>query len=117
MTIHSDILVSHLNRTIEERTGELATVKAQLQREILKRKQAEDALSQLNQELTTFKYMSNVLHACQTEDETYAAVIDVCRLLFPSDSGCVYIMDVSGKMVEARGSWGRISGCPFGVRR
>jgi diguanylate cyclase (GGDEF)-like protein len=74
--------------------------------DITKRKLAEATLRQRNQELALLNEMGNLLQACHAEEETYNILINVCKELFPSDSGGLYMADGSRKTFRMVASWG-----------
>ncbi len=74
--------------------------------DITKRKQAEEALRQRNYELALLNQMGNLLQECRSEEETYNVVASVCKELFPSDSGGLYIANESQTIFHMVTSWG-----------
>ncbi len=74
--------------------------------DITKRKQAEEAMQQRNHELIVLNQMSDLFQACRTEEETYDVVVAVCKELFPSVSGGLYMLDKSQTMFHRVASWG-----------
>lgn len=74
--------------------------------DITKRKHAEKALRQRNRELALLNQMGNFLQECRTEEETYAVIVNVCKELFPSDSGGVYMAEESQNTFRMVASWG-----------
>jgi diguanylate cyclase (GGDEF)-like protein len=50
--------------------------------------------------------MSDLLHACYDEQETYQVVEKVCQKLFPQDSGCLCIMDPVEPHLKVVEFWG-----------
>jgi len=74
--------------------------------DITERKRAEESLQQRNAELVVLNRMSDVFQACRTEGETYQVVVDVCKELFPSDSGGLYLADASQTTLTLAASWG-----------
>jgi len=79
--------------------------------DITERKRAEDSLRQRNHELAVLNRMSELFQACYTKEETYRVVMNVCKELFPSDVGCLYMLDNSQTMLNMVSSWG---GTPSG---
>ena len=74
--------------------------------DITEQKRAEKALQQRTYELALLNEMNNLLQACRSEEETYLVVINVCKQLFPSDSGFLYIMDESRTVLKEVSYWG-----------
>lgn len=88
--------------------------------DITERKQAEDALQQLNQQLTGWVSelrtrnremvllgeMSDFLQACQTVEEAYSAIATLIEPLFPGTSGGVFTINSSNHWVDAVATWG-----------
>jgi diguanylate cyclase (GGDEF)-like protein len=74
--------------------------------DITERKWAEEVLRQRNHELTLLSRMSELLQKCQTEEETYPVVVNVCQELCPSSSGCLSMMDVSCIRLSRVAYWG-----------
>lgn len=74
--------------------------------DITARKRMEKTLKQRTRELTLLNRMSELLQACRTEDETYSVVSNVCQKLFPSDSGCLCIMEYPQTRLKVAGFWG-----------
>ncbi len=76
-----------------------------LDRNITDRKRAEDSQRQRNRELTTLNQMRDLFQACHNEEETYSVVMNVCKELFPSDAGCLYMLDDSRTLLNMVASW------------
>lgn len=74
--------------------------------DITERKRAEEAVRQRNRELAILNEMGNFLQECRTEKETYGVIVSVCKDLFPSDSGGLYIADDSQTLFHMMASWG-----------
>jgi diguanylate cyclase (GGDEF)-like protein len=74
--------------------------------DITERKQAEKALRQRNRELALLNQMGNFLQECRAEEETYSVFVSVCKELFPSDSGGLYMTDDSQPLFRMVASWG-----------
>ncbi|HBB35767.1 MAG TPA: diguanylate cyclase [Cyanobacteria bacterium UBA8803] len=88
--------------------------------DITERKQAEQALLQLNEELTGWVSelrtrnremgllgeMSDFLQACLTQEEAYGAIAALVEPLFPGTSGGVFTINASKHWVEAVATWG-----------
>jgi diguanylate cyclase (GGDEF)-like protein len=85
-----------------------------------RRKQAEQLLKQANQELTVWvnelehsnheivllNEMSDLLQSCLTLQEARSIITRHAQQLFPSDSGALYMIGDSQKMLEAVAVWG-----------
>ena len=77
--------------------------------DITKRKRAEESVRQRNAELAVLNQMNTFLQACHTEEETYHVLANVCKELFPSDSGRLYMTSHSQNLIHAVASWGDIT--------
>ncbi|PMB38927.1 diguanylate cyclase [Fischerella thermalis CCMEE 5330] len=89
-------------------------------RNITERKQAEAALQQANEQLTSWvqqleqrnheiallSQMSDILQACLTVEEAYKVIAQLIQPLFPETSGGVFIISSSKHLVEAVTTWG-----------
>lgn len=88
-----------LEDLVRDRTTELTKANEQLTRTIKKLESRTNAILLLNE-------LSELLQACNSEKETYAAVASICRRLFPSDSGYLSILDNSYRILKVMASWG-----------
>jgi diguanylate cyclase (GGDEF)-like protein len=91
-----------------------------------RRKQAEQLLKQANQELSAWvneleqsnreivllNEMSDLLQSCLTLQEARSIITRHARQLFPSDSGALYMVDDSQKVLEAAAVWGDTPSSP-----
>jgi diguanylate cyclase (GGDEF)-like protein len=84
---------------VAERTYELTRANELLAEAIREQKQRVLEMTQLN-------HMSDLLHACRTEQETHEVVIGVCKQLFPDDSGYLGIIDDSRTRLDIVADWG-----------
>lgn len=75
-------------------------------RDITWRKMAEEALRHRTREMTVLNHMSGLLQACHTEEETYSVIGNVGRLLFPLDSGSLWILDAPRTTLKSVTFWG-----------
>lgn len=82
--------------------------------DITERKQSEQLLrhsikeqEQRTRELYLLNHMGGLLQTCQTEKDTYSVVINICRLLFPVSSGCLYILDQQTGSLQKVHCWGK----------
>lgn len=89
-----------LEDLVRERTIELTQANARLTRTIQKLESRTNAIAYLNE-------LSELLQACNTEADTYAAVNSICQRLFPSDSGYLSILDNPYRLLKVVASWGR----------
>lgn len=64
-------------------------------------------LEQHNREITLLNDMSNRLQSCHTMDEAYTVVGDCLKLLFPAESGALFVLSPSRATVEAVAQWGQ----------
>ncbi len=74
--------------------------------DITKQKHAEHTLQQRTRELTLLNRMSNALHACRMEEETYQVVVDACRQIFYFTSGSLCVINDEQSMPKKVASWG-----------
>lgn len=74
--------------------------------DITKRKRRQKALKKRTRELTLLNRMGDLLQACDNEEETYDVVGRVCKKLFPSDSGCLCIMNHERTQFNIGAFWG-----------
>lgn len=88
-----------LEELVRERTLELTRTNEKLTLAV--REQKEYA-----RELTMLSQMSDQLHECRKEKETWQVVEDICGNLFPSDSGYLCISDPSTGSFAKAASWG-----------
>jgi diguanylate cyclase (GGDEF)-like protein len=119
---NQDKLMSYgrgLETIISEQSAELADEKANLAISVAERtaqlNAANDALrnqatelSKRNQEITLFSKMNDFLQTSTTEAEAYAIISETVTQLFPEDSGAVFVLSASRKMLEAAAVWGSL---------
>lgn len=74
--------------------------------DITEQKRLEQAMKQRTRELTLLNRMSERLHACHAEPDTYQVVGQICQKLFPRDSGCLCIMDATEPHLKVVEFWG-----------
>ncbi len=88
--------------------------------DITKRKRAEEALQQANEQLTNWvkeleqrnreiallSELSDILQACLSIEEAHSALAELVQPLFPDVSGGVFIISASKQLVEAVATWG-----------
>lgn len=77
-----------------------------ISRNITERKLAEESYQQHTRELNLLNHMGNLLQACKTEDDAYSIMGSVCKLLFPSDTGYLSVMNPSRTELNVVLSWG-----------
>jgi diguanylate cyclase (GGDEF)-like protein len=89
--------------------------------DITERVQTETALHQANEELkiwifeygqrnrdiTLLNQMSDMLQACLTIDEAYAGLARFGKLLFPRESGALFIFNGDKNLLETAATWGK----------
>lgn len=80
---------------------------------ITERKRTEELLryaikeqEQRTRELYLLNHMGGLLQTCRIEKETYSVVINICRLLFPTSSGCLYILNEQKSALQKVHFWG-----------
>jgi diguanylate cyclase (GGDEF)-like protein len=84
----------------------IRTLQKELQEQNVRfRELADTAFQQRDRECTILNRMSNVFQTCHAQEETYAEVRNVCQELFPSDSGCLYMLDPSQTVLHLVASW------------
>ncbi len=96
----------HLEELVKERTRELTQTNEQLRQEIAERKRAEQALQQHSRNMVLLNHLGELLNVCRSEEETYSKVMNICKLLFPEDSGSLCITNSSAEDLKIVGSWG-----------
>ncbi|GAK55493.1 hypothetical protein U27_02327 [Candidatus Vecturithrix granuli] len=74
--------------------------------DITSRKQIEQAFQQRTRELSLLNQLSDQLQSCQTEEQTYQVLVQMCALLFPCTSGSFCIMDSERTGLSEAASWG-----------
>ena len=119
----SELFRAHaeLELRVQERTKELATTNKALQAQITERSSAESALQQANNKLkgwvneleqrnrdiALLSKMSEILQACLTVEEAYAAIAKLVQPLFPQISGGIFLLNSSKNLVESVANWGQ----------
>ena len=93
-----------LEDLVRERTEKLTESNSELQRMI----EASDTRSE---QTAMLNEMSELLQACETEEETYRVAVGVCAKLFPKDSGCLGVLDEDNWSINVVGSWGHGHSC------
>jgi len=88
-----------LEDLVHERTIELSKSNDKLTRTIKE-------LEWRTNEILLLNKLGDLLHACDTEEETYIIFIKICRQLFSRDSGYLTILDDTQKMLKVVASWG-----------
>jgi diguanylate cyclase (GGDEF)-like protein len=93
-------------------------------REITRRRQAEQALTEANQKLTGWvaeleqrnreisllRHMGERLQACQTPAEAHEVFAQTLAHLFPAQAGALYVLNASRDRLEAVVRWGAAAG-------
>jgi diguanylate cyclase (GGDEF)-like protein/PAS domain S-box-containing protein len=116
------VCVARDRSEIKQTLSDLANVNAQLHNEIAERKQVEVALQEANQNLkeiirefeqrnrdiTLLNEMGDLLQACLTCAEAYTGIAHFASLLFPDESGALFILNVPKKLMEAVATWGEL---------
>ncbi|MBD3305715.1 diguanylate cyclase [candidate division KSB3 bacterium] len=74
--------------------------------DITARKQVEEELQVRNRELSLLNDLSDLLQACEYEQETYTVLVNICKDLFPLTSGCVFMLIHAKTTLEIVASWG-----------
>jgi len=102
----TEIPIEYSGAPIKGNKGNITGVVVVLH-DITERKRAEDALQRHNYELAVLNRMNDLFQVCHVEKEEYNVVVNVCKELFPSDSGGLYMMDDTQTMLNLVTSWGR----------
>jgi diguanylate cyclase (GGDEF)-like protein len=63
-------------------------------------------LEHSNQEVTLLNEMSDLLQSCFTLEEAHSIITRSAQQLFPTESGALFLVDDSQKMLEAMAIWG-----------
>ena len=74
--------------------------------DITEQKRIQVMLQRHNQELEWLNQMYEMLHACQSEADTYAVLADVCQQFFPQDAGGLLLLDPGDATLHSAQSWG-----------
>lgn len=61
---------------------------------------------QHTRELVALNKMNALLRTCQTEEETYRVIAEMCQELFPESAGCLCMMDEAEIMLQDGAFWG-----------
>ncbi|MBF0452718.1 MAG: diguanylate cyclase [Candidatus Magnetomorum sp.] len=91
-----------LEELVTERTTELEKSNTKLTKTVKE-------LEWRTNEILLLNKLGDLLHACDSEEETYQIVINICRQLFPQDSGYLCIFDDSQKVLRIVSYWGESS--------
>lgn len=65
-------------------------------------------LEQRTRELAVLNEMGELIQSCISIDEVYAVISQTIHRLFPSFSGCLYMLNKSGNQFENVSTWGEI---------
>ncbi|MFA5111363.1 MAG: PAS domain S-box protein [Desulfobaccales bacterium] len=120
--IIGSVCVARDRSEIKKTLSDLARVNEQLHLENAERKQVEAALQEANQNLkeiirefeqrnrdiTLLNEMGDLLQACLTCAEAYTGIAHFASLLFPNESGALFTLNVSRKLMEAVATWGEL---------
>ena len=74
--------------------------------DITEQKRIQVMLQRHNQELELLNQMCEMLHACQSELETYTVLAAVCQQFFPQDAGGLLLLDTEDATLHLAQSWG-----------
>ena len=69
-------------------------------------KRTTEKLRQHTRELAILNHLSDTLQSCEQEEETYTMIVDVCKKLFPKESGCLCIQDPTTSTMNVVAYWG-----------
>ncbi len=101
-------------------TLRLALTQFHQQREIVRRKTAQEQLTASHQEvrrvlddarrqtaeITQVSELGSLLHACTSREEVFRLIPERLRRLFPGASGCISLLSTSGNRAESVAEWG-----------
>jgi len=90
-----------LEELVTERTTELEKSNSKLTQTVKE-------LEWRTNEILLLNKLGDLLHACDSEEETYQIVINICRQLFPQDSGYLCIFDDTQRVLRIVSSWGEL---------
>jgi len=74
--------------------------------DITEQKRIQVMLQRHNQELEWLNQMYEMLHACQSEPETYTVLASICQQFFPGDAGGLLLIDPGSDALYLAESWG-----------
>lgn len=74
--------------------------------DITEQKRIQEMLQRHNQELELLNQMYEMLHACESESDTYAVLASVCQQFFPGDAGGLMLLDFQNDMLSLAKTWG-----------
>ncbi|GAK50238.1 PAS fold family [Candidatus Moduliflexus flocculans] len=74
--------------------------------DITEQKRIQEMLQRHNQELELLNQMYEMLHACQSEPETYTVLASICQQFFPGDAGGLLLIDCGHDTLHLAQSWG-----------
>ncbi|MCP4402678.1 MAG: diguanylate cyclase [bacterium] len=97
--VKTHITLKNLQNTLIENNRRLTS-------EIVERKRIEEAMRQRNWELSLITQMNTQLQACNEESKTYEVLKNICSQLFPSDSGCLYLIANEPAALVTAMDWG-----------
>lgn len=66
-----------------------------------------EKLRQHTRELALLNKLSDKLQLCEQEEETYRVIVDICRKLFPVESGCLCIQNPATGVMDVVTYWGK----------
>lgn len=90
---------TELETKVAERTLELSDANT----ELVVRAQE---LERLNREITMIGEAGDALRTCINADEAHTVIAQQCALIFPNDSGALFIMNPSRNILDAVSVWG-----------
>ena len=92
--------------TLKNLQNRLIENNQRLTEEIVERNRIAEAMRQRNWELSLITQMNTQLQACNEESQTYDVLKNVCKQLFPSESGCLYLIANEPKTLVTAVNWG-----------
>lgn len=119
--IKNDDEIGQLAESFHNMRTSLKESVEQLKAEISERQLTEQTLQQVHlkltrwvgeldkriHEITLLNQMGKMLQSCKSVEEFYIVTLRFAEQLFPEDNGAVYIMDQTGKFMEAVSMWGK----------
>ena len=74
--------------------------------DISESKRSAERVRRQTKELSLLNHLNDALQECEQEEQTYHAVADICRQLFPEESGCLCILKEETARMEVVAFWG-----------
>jgi len=88
-------------------TGGVPVAVVTMCEDISEYKRSAEKLRRHTRELRLLNHLSDSLQECEQEEQTYSVVADVCRQLFPEESGCLCILKPGAAHMDVVAFWGQ----------